>query len=260
MSTQTTDGPLSTRATRRAAAPAGPTGDRLPVPTRQRRPALAALAVVLILGGAALAATLVLTSGQKQEYLLVNRDIAAGRTLTADDFLQQPLSATNSAIFAPVPVDDFYTRVEGKKALVAMKKGSLLSEGTFGEAITPARGLADLSLTVPEGQYPDGLAAGDIVKVVYTPKTSGQGSGEGGTSSGARPLPRGTTLVAAAYTTGVRANSSGQGGVVVTIQVKDEDLDESPNDGLPALAAANANNSITVVRLDPTHDYDKGSR
>lgn len=258
MTTQTTDGLLSTRASRRAAAqavPTGPTGDRLPVPTRQRRPALAALAIVLILGGAALAATLVLTSGQKQEYLVLFRDVAIGQTLGRDDFRLQPLAATTSDAFTPVPGSDFYARVDGKKALVAMKKGSLLTEGTFGDAISPAKGLGQLSLNVPEGQYPAGLAAGDVVKVLHTPRANAGNTAQ----SGEKLVPRGATLIAAAYVTSVERSTGGQNGVVVGIEVKDEELEASPNKGLPAVAAANALNAISVIRLDPTHDYDKGS-
>jgi hypothetical protein len=258
MTTQTTNGDLSTRAARRGAA-TGPVlnGERLPVPARQRRPMLAVLALVLILGGAALAASLVLTSGKKQEYLLINRDIALGQTLTRNDFRQQALAATNSAVFAPVPVADFTSRVEGKKALFALRKGSLLTEGTFGDAVTPAVGLGQMSLTVPEGRYPAGLSAGDVVKILYTPSANaGTGSSA---ASGEKPLPRGTTLVPAAYVTSVGSNSSAQNGVVIGVDIKNVDLAESPNSGMPALAAANAANAITVVRLDPGHEYDKGN-
>jgi hypothetical protein len=254
--TQATDG-LSTRAARRAAGhggPVPPVGDRLPVPPRQRRPALAALAVVLILGGAALAATLVLTSGQKQEYLLVNRDIAIGDVLSPQDFLQQPLSSTQSSIFAPVPVSDFYGRVNGKRALVELRKGSLLTQGTFGDRVTPAKGLTQLSLNVPEGQYPAGLQPGDIVKVLHTPRSNNNAN------STEKLVPRGATLVAAAYVTSVARSSSGQNGVVVGIEVKNLELTQSPNSGLPAVAAANALGAISVVRLDPTHEYDQGSQ
>jgi hypothetical protein len=258
MTTQTTSGELPTRAARRSTG-TGPVlnGDRLPVSPRQRRPMLALLALVLILGGAALAATLVLTSGKKQEYLLVNRDVALGQTLTRDDFRQQALAATSSSVFAPVPVADFATRVEGKKATRALKKGSLLTEGTFGDAITPAVGLGQMSLTVPEGRYPIGLAAGDVVKVLYTP--SANTSNNGSTTSGEKPLPRGTTLVPAAYVTSVGSSAAGSNSVVVGIDIKNVDLADSPNSGLPATAAANAANAISVVRLDPGHDYDKGT-
>jgi hypothetical protein len=258
MTTQTTDGQLSTRAARRAAGQtSGVPADRLPVPTRQRRPLLALLALVLILGGAALAASLVLTSGQKQEYLLINRDVALGQTLTRDDFLQQPLAATNSAVFAPVPVADFYGRVNGKKALIALKKGSLLAEGTFGDAVTPAVGVGQISLNLPEGQYPAGLAAGDVVKILHTPRAGANGNAA--PVSGEKPIPRGATLVEAAYVTSVSAGSTGQNGVVVGIDIQNQELKDSPNAGLPAVAAANAINAITVVKLDPGHDYYKGT-
>lgn len=257
MSTQTTDG-LSTRAARRAAGNGAvpPVGDRLPVPPRQRRPALAALAVVLILGGAALAATLVLTSGQKQEYLLLNKDVAVGEVLTPQHFLQQPLSSTQSSVFAPVPVSDFYGRVNGKRALVALRKGSLLTQGTFGDRITPAKGLTQLSLNVPEGQYPAGLQSGDIVRVLHTPRASTNNSA----NAAEKQVPRGATLVRSAYVTSVVKSATGQNGVVVGIEVKDQELAQASSSGLPAVAAANALNAITVIRLDPTSDYDQGSQ
>jgi hypothetical protein len=218
------------------------------------------LAVVLILGGAAIAATLVLTSGQKQQYLLINRDIAIGRTLTAEDFLQQPLAATNSSVFAPVPVADFATRVRGTKALVPLRKGALLTEGMFGPAVTPPKGLTDVSLAVPEGGYPVELAAGDIVKVVYTPRNTAESSGSGGSVSTAAPrgLSRGATLVRSAYVTAVQDNTAGQGGKIIGLEVRDEDLDLQRHSGLPTLVWTNAVNSVTVVRLDPTVTYDKG--
>ena len=263
MSTQTTNGELSTRAARRAAASgASLGGDRLPVSTRQRRPLLAVLALVLILGGAALAASLVLTSGKKQEYLVVAHDVALGQTLTRDDFRQQAIAATNSSLFAPVPVADFFTRVQGKKALTALKQGSLLSEGTFGDSITPAKGLVQIALNVPDGQYPRNLVAGDVVKVLYTPRGGAQ---TGGSAAAAAPDPRGTvphapTLITSAYVNSVDASSSGQNAVVVGIEVRNRDFAQAPADGLPAVAAANAQGAISLARLDPGHQYDKGDR
>jgi hypothetical protein len=258
MTTQTTNGELPTRAARRAAgATAG--GDRLPVPTRQRRPLLALLAVVLVLGGAAIAASLVLTSGKKQEYLVVYHYIALGQTLTREDFRVQPLAATDAQTFAPVPAADFFTRVQGKKALIALKKGALLSEGTFGEAVTPAKGLVQISLNVPEGQYPRTLTAGDVVKVLYTPRGNGQGSGSA-TDSTTNPkaIPHAPTLITSAFVTSVEPSGTGQNAMVVGIEVRNKDLTQAPADGLPAVAAANALSAITIARLDPGHTYDKG--
>jgi hypothetical protein len=262
MTTQTTDGQLSTRASRRGGGQGpSPVADRLPVPTRQRRPMLALLALVLILGGAALAATLVLTSGKKQDYLVLAGDVAQGQTLTAKDFKLQSLAATNSSLFAPVPSADFYSRVEGKKALVPLRRGALLTEGTFGDQLTPAVGLGQMSLNVPEGRYPSGLAAGDVVKVIYTPQSQGGTNGGSAAASGkaaAQGIEPGATLVPAAYVTVVEGSSSGQNGVVVGIDIRNVDLPKSPTSGMPAAAWANASSAITVVRLDPGHETYKG--
>ena len=267
MTTQTTDGQATTRAARRASGTGGfgPGGDRLPVPTRQRRPMLAVLAVVLILGGAAIAASLVLTSGQKQQYLLLAKNVSVGQTLGRDDFLQQPLASTNSAVFAPVRVEDFAARVNGQKALVALSKGSLLTEGTFGPAISPRKGLTDISAAVPEGGYPVSLSPGDVVKVIYTPRSNATnnanaaGSAGSGTSTAApKRLVPGMTLIGAAYVTSVVDNTTGEGGKVVGLEVRNEEFAQSPLDGLPALAYTNATDSLTIVRLDPTSTYDKG--
>jgi len=46
--------------------------------------------------------------------------------------------------------------------------------------------------------------------------------------------------------------------VVVGIEVRNRDVDAAPRDGLPAVAAANAQGAITIARLDPGHEYDKG--
>jgi hypothetical protein len=217
------------------------------------------LALVLILGGAALAASLVLTSGKKQEYLVVAHDVALGQTLTREDFRQQAIAATNSTLFAPVPVTDFFARVQGKKALVALKQGSLLSEGTFGDAITPARGLVQISLNIPDGQYPRNLTAGDVVKVLYTPRGGGQNGGSTNANTGdARAVPHAPTLIASAYVNSVDASTAGQNAVVVGIEVRNRDLAQAPVDGLPAVAAANAQGAVTLARLDPGHTYDKG--
>jgi hypothetical protein len=267
MTTQTTDGQATTRAARRASGGGGfGPGDRLPVPTRQRRPMLAILAVVLILGGAAIAASLVLTSGQKQEYLLLKNDVRVGQTLVADDFLAQPLAKTNSAVFAPVPVSDFKTRVSGQKARVALSRGTLLTEGTFGPAISPRKGLTDTSAAVPEGGYPVDLRPGDIVKVIYTPRSNATnnanaaGSAGNGATSTAAPkrLVPGMTLIGSAYVTSVVDNTTGEGGKVVGLEIRNEEFAESPLDGLPALAYTNAADALTIVRLDPTVTYDKG--
>src|SRR3954452_9277721 len=56
-------------------------GQRLPVPPRERKPALAALAVLLILGGALTSAYLVMASGQRVSAIRVAQPVAAGQRI-----------------------------------------------------------------------------------------------------------------------------------------------------------------------------------
>ena len=56
-------------------------GQRLPVPPRERKPALAALAVLLILGGALTSAYLVMASGQRVSAIRVGQPVAAGQQI-----------------------------------------------------------------------------------------------------------------------------------------------------------------------------------
>src|SRR3954465_9797855 len=57
----------------------GPASRKLPVPPRERKPALAALAVLLILGGALATTLLVLRSGDRISVIRVTQQIGAGQ-------------------------------------------------------------------------------------------------------------------------------------------------------------------------------------
>src|SRR5687768_16946461 len=61
------------------------TGSRLPVPKRDRRPALAALAVLLILAGALGSALIAYRSGDRVDVLVASDDILPGQKIDADD-------------------------------------------------------------------------------------------------------------------------------------------------------------------------------
>src|ERR1700754_3206423 len=57
------------------------TGQRLPVPPRERKPALAALAVLLILGGALTSAYLVMPGAQGVSAIGIAQPVAAGQPI-----------------------------------------------------------------------------------------------------------------------------------------------------------------------------------
>lgn len=67
--------------------------DRLPPAPRERRPLLAAFAVLLIVGGAAVAGLLALRADTRVPVLVLARDVATGQQITADDLAVTPVAS-----------------------------------------------------------------------------------------------------------------------------------------------------------------------
>jgi hypothetical protein len=228
------------------------------VPTRQRRPALAALALVLVLGGAALSAFLVLNSGQKQSVLVLAHDVPFGHPFQVSDFHEDQVSFTTSG---PRPVKfSELSQIVGRhyRATVPLRNGTILTIAMISTQIEmPGTDFASIAVNVPEGQYPGDLRAGDKVKVLYTP-TSDKGVPAGGLKNAA-PLPQGLTLVDVAYVTSVSGSVAGQGSVVVNLVVQNADLTNTAVSGLPVVASANAVKAISLVKLPDSTQYQTGS-
>jgi hypothetical protein len=255
MTTQTTDG-LS-RAARRAAGqgggptpcgPGGPTGDRLPVPTRQRRPALAALAVVLILGGAALSGYLVLSSGQKQSVLVLAQDVPYGHEFAASDFREAQLSYSSD--LEPILTSQLGDLVgNGYRAKQAIAAGTPLTAGMITTEIEiPSGNYVQAGVVAPDGQYPvEGVSPGDTVKVLYTPRSSG---GDTAAAIKGVTLSPGVTLIKKAYVKDVQRIEGGDDtGVWVTLLIDNTELAAGRVEGLAILQAANALRALSVEKF-----------
>jgi hypothetical protein len=164
------------------------TDRRLPVPPRERKPALAALAVLLILGGALTSAYLVMASGKRVSAVRVAQPVAAGQ--------QIPGSALEEVQIGNTGIDFIrwteHTRVAGARAAVPLVKGALLTNGMVARSDAATDGRVIVGLALKPGQLPaDGLQPGDRVSLY----------GVGGQNTGAvRP---GTTLSEDAIVYGV---------------------------------------------------------
>ncbi|MGW4020583.1 hypothetical protein [Streptomyces sp. NPDC005009] len=145
----------------RSAAPAGPAvGDRLPTPPRERKPALAALAVLLILVGALGATMLVLQVGKRIEVIKITEEIPAGQKVTDAN--------TTSVMVAEDPDIHYveYTQLDALKKLKALNTipaGVVAVGEMFGDAAKVPEGKALVGLSLKEGQYPANLENGDAV-------------------------------------------------------------------------------------------------
>jgi hypothetical protein len=174
----------------RSGAPAQPSvGDRLPTPPRERKPALAALAVLLILVGALGATMLVLQAGDRIEVVKITKEIPAGQPVTDDN--------TTSVMVAEDPGIHYieWTQLDALKKLKAVSTipANVVPVGEmFGKEASVPAGKALVGLSLKEGQYPTGLKSGDTVaayRVGGTARSGSQtGTGTGSSSGGSNSL------------------------------------------------------------------------
>ncbi|GAA3132001.1 hypothetical protein [Streptosporangium carneum] len=154
----------------------GPASRKLPVSPRERKPALAALALLLILGGALATTLLVLRSGDRVSAIEITQQIGAGQRMTTAAMREVPIANTGVHYVAWADRE----RVAQNFARVTLLPGTLLT----GEMVVSASrelgpGKAIVGLSLKPGQLPITLDVGDRVQVIYVPARGG----EGGTQS-----------------------------------------------------------------------------
>ncbi|MFE0175267.1 hypothetical protein ACFWZ2_23400 [Streptomyces sp. NPDC059002] len=223
----------------RSAAPVQPgVGERLPAPPRERKPALAALAVLLILVGALGATVLVLRAGDRIEVVRVTAPIAAGESPAEGKNIDSVLVADDGGIN--------YVKWEQRGALTKLKAKSAIPAGAVavGEMFAKSSGLpagkASVGLSLKEGQYPADLKAGDTVAAY--PVVSGTSTGKGSASgSGAAA---GEPLVSSARVNTIAAKSDATvstGNLNITLLVPQEDV--------AGLASSASDGKVVIVRV-----------
>ncbi|WP_327585489.1 hypothetical protein OHA25_59250 [Nonomuraea sp. NBC_00507] len=155
-----------------AAGLSGPASRKLPVPPRERKPALAALAVLLILGGALATTLLVLNSGNRVSAIRVTQQIGAGQKF--------PPEALEEVKIADTGVDfvswSQRQQVVNSFAAVTILPGTLLTNQMGVRASSElGEGKATVGLALKPGQMPAGIQQGDRVQVIFVPSRSSQG-------------------------------------------------------------------------------------
>ncbi|MET9733892.1 hypothetical protein ABZZ79_25530 [Streptomyces sp. NPDC006458] len=174
----------------RSAVPAQPSvGDRLPTPPRERKPALAALAVLLILVGALGATMLVLRAGDRIEVVKVTADIQAGESVTDNNVTSVMVAADDGINYIRW---DQLDALKDLKARSTIYKDTVVMGQMFGKGERLPAGKAAVGVALKEGQYPADIKVGDTVAVYNVDAASG-GSSDAGASSG--PTSSGGLLV-----------------------------------------------------------------
>lgn len=215
-----------------------PTGRRLPGPQRERKPVLAALALLLIIGGALGAGFLVLQSNKRVPAIVVAQPVAAGAKIPAAALQRTEVSVDSGVQF--VSWTDA-GQVTQDYAATSIPAGTLLSAGMVAPAAAVAHRGDVLGLALKDGQFPTGLTAGNRVAIYATGGQGSSGSGCGGPGG----LLSGNATVIAVNSPGTSGlvGSAAGGSISVSVAV-------SPADA-GAVACNAAAGQVAVALLPP---------
>ena len=151
--------------------PTAPGGRRLPSAPRERKPALAALAVVLIVGGALVAGLLVIQQGHKTGAVEITQTIGQGQRIPPGAL--QEIQVTSGLGIDYVPWDEA-SQVTRTYAATTIPAGTLLTPQMTVATNDLSTGLTQVGLALKDGQMPDGLQVGDRVDVYAVSDSTGQ--------------------------------------------------------------------------------------
>lgn len=143
----------------------GASASRLPSAPRERKPALAALAVLLILAGALATMTLVTRSGNRVDVVKMANTVAAGQQIAASDFVDASVAADSSMNYV---LWDQRGQLIGKTTYNPLVAGSLLIPAMIGSSTdtTVPKGEVVIGVQVKPGHYPfQWLSKNDKVNV-----------------------------------------------------------------------------------------------
>lgn len=212
---------------------------------RERKPALAALAVLLILLGAFGAVLTVVRASDKVSYVEITQPVAAGDPIPDAAIRSVDLSSDSGlGLIAWSQRGDLQ---KNYRAAVTLVPGSVLSDKMItkkGNVLTAGKSLVGLSLK--DGQFPKGsLSVGDTVAAYLVGNDAAKQSSSSGSTDGSGSTGTTTTLISNKLV--VRSvdadNSNTTGDTYVTVLVDTADAG-------PLTIAASANN-VALVRIPP---------
>ncbi len=161
------------RAARGAGGKNGVAG-RLPSPPRQRRPAMAALALVLIVGGALVAGLLAIRMDSRVQVLVAAEEISPGSEITEANTTTVPIAYDDLNVFTEADAGIAY----GLYAKTPIAPGMLLDGRMLAEEDPIGDDRAIVSIVLSPALAPEKeLQAGDLVEVVRASGSSTAGDG-----------------------------------------------------------------------------------
>lgn len=199
------------------------------MPTRQRRPGYVALAIILIVGLAALGAYWYSKAGRKTPVVVVVKDVAVGHVIHRSD-----LSTVNLAGGVTAIGGSRIDTVVGKVATVELLPNTLLQRSMVTSSSPLPAGAAMVGVELKPGQLPaTGLGDGAVVQVLQLPDKNAAPANGG--SQTATVLADQATVYASA------SDPSQTGGTLATLI--------APKAGVAAIAAASSAGLVALVQV-----------
>ena len=200
-----------------------------PLPIRQKRPGYAALAVVLIIGLAAVGAYFYSQAGRKVPVVVVTSDVPAGHKILRSDLSTVQVAGSVTAIGGAN-----LNSVVGETAVVELLPNTLLQRSMVTSAPALDSSAAQVGVAVTAGQIPaNGLNPGDTVEVLQLPQKN--------TTSGSASIPAPTVLADTATVYNSTSNPAQSGGTLLTLSV--------PKSVAAAVAAASNAGLIALIKV-----------
>ena len=135
---------------------------RSPLPTRQRRPGLAAVGLIVVLGMGAVFGWLYTTAGEKTPVVVMAREVPVGQVIERADLSTVDVAGSVTAIAGAN-----LTSAVGQRAAVGLIPGTLLQRGMLTSGDPIPTGQVQVGVALKAGQLPaDGVTAGDKVAVL----------------------------------------------------------------------------------------------
>jgi hypothetical protein len=154
-----------------------PLARKLPSAQRERKPVLAALALLLIAGGAMAAGFLVIQSGKRVAAIEVSQQVAVGQRIPVSALHEVQVSSDTGLNYVPWNEASQVTRFY---AATTIPPGTLLTSAMVARGSNVTAGRDILGLALKDGQWPVQLQVGDHVAIYAV---SSQGSANAGCQS-----------------------------------------------------------------------------
>jgi hypothetical protein len=184
------------------AEPTAPGGRRMPSAPRERKPALAALAVLLVALGAVAAGYLVISAGHRVGAVEITQEVGQGQQIPASALKEVQINADSDVHYVAW---QFANRVTGVFAAVQIPAGTLLTPSMTTSTSNLTTGKVEVGLSLKPGQAPTDLLIGQTVRAFPVGNGSGCTGGANGTGTGTGA----TATPGEAITTGTIVSVSG---------------------------------------------------